>query len=70
MTTNYSNLPSSTSNIDSATSTKNFFDTYYQKSISFPTAAIDSTIAYFTSRGFDLSAANTIAGTLLKQANI
>ena len=68
MASNYSNLPTTVST-DSAETTKNFFDTYYQTSISFPANVIDSTIAYFVSRGFDISAANTISATLLKQAN-
>lgn len=63
------NLPPDT-NTDSATSTKDFFNSYYTEGISISASQVDAVISFFESRGFDISAANSIAATLLSQAKI
>jgi hypothetical protein len=62
------NLP-----IDKSTgliSTKQFFDTYFNNTVSFPAAEIDATVAFFTKRGFDSSSASSTAIIMLNQARI
>lgn len=70
MTLTYNNLPSDTIQTDSATATKTFFNSYYKQGISLSSNDIDSTVGFFTSRGFDKSAADIISATLLSQAKI
>jgi hypothetical protein len=62
------NLPSTTENNDSSTASRTFFDSYYQQGISVSSSDVDAVIGFFSSRGFELSAAQTIGGTLIKQA--
>ena len=50
--------------------TKQFFDNYFQKAVSFPAAEIDATVAFFTKRGFDTSSANSTAIIMLNQARV
>jgi hypothetical protein len=57
-------------NTDSATTTKDFFNSYYDAGISLSARDIDATVGFFKSRGFDVSAANSIAATLLSQSKI
>jgi len=62
------NLP-----IDKSTgliSTKQFFDTYFNNTVSFPAAEIDATVAFFTKRGFDSSSASSTAIIMLNQARV
>lgn len=63
------NLPPSTNN-DSATTTKEFFNSYYSDGISLPANEINAAVSFFQSKGFDLSAANSISATLLSQSRI
>jgi hypothetical protein len=63
------NLPPST-NIDSSTGTKNFFNSYYDAGITLSTNDINAAVSFFESRGFDVSAANSISATLLSQSKI
>jgi len=63
------NLPNNKT-IDSATITKDFFNSYYDDGISLSAADVDATIGFFQSRGFDISASNSIAATLLSQSKI
>ena len=62
------NLPISTTT--GQVSTKQFFDSYFQNPVSFPSAEIDATVAFFTKRGFDSSSASSTAIVLLNQARI
>ena len=55
---------------DSASGTKDFFNSYYNTGISLSASDIDATVGFFESRGFDVSAANSIAATLLSQSKI
>ena len=63
------NLPTNTTT-DSASATKEFFDSYYSEGISLSANDVDAVISFFETRGFDISAANSIAATLLSQAKI
>jgi hypothetical protein len=63
------NLPQEQSN-DSASETKQNFETYYTKSISFPSNQIDAVVGFFESRDFDKSAATSVAAILLQQAKL
>jgi hypothetical protein len=64
------NLPSNMKPTDSASGTKDFFNSYYNTGISLSASDIDATVGFFESRGFDVSAANSIAATLLSQSKI
>jgi hypothetical protein len=70
MATTYTNLPNNSVIKDSATPTKTFFNSYYQQGIALSANDVDATIGFFSSRGFEKSAADTIAATLLSQAKI
>lgn len=63
------NLPPNT-NSDSADFTKDFFNSYYTEGISLSASDIDNSVGFFRSRGFDVSASNSIAATLLSQSKI
>lgn len=65
-----SNLPSDVINIDSASGAKKFFNSYYEKSISIPADTLDATVDFFKKRGFEETAASTVATVLLSQAKI
>jgi hypothetical protein len=62
------NLPTNTKPTDSTTNTKDFFNSYYTAGISLSASDIDATFGFFQSRGFDISASNSIAATLLSQS--
>jgi hypothetical protein len=47
-----------------------FFDNYFSKKLSFPTNQVDAVITFFEKRGFDKSAAISVATTLLQQAKL
>jgi hypothetical protein len=49
---------------------KTFFDNYFVAPVSFPANEIDSTVAFFTKRGFDHSSAASTTIVLLNQARI
>lgn len=63
------NLPPSIKE-DSGGATKLFFDNYGQQPLEFLATDVDSTIAFFTSRGFDDDAALVVSTVILKQAKI
>ena len=62
------NLPNNSAPVDSSTKMRTFFDSYYQKGISLTAGELDTTIGFFTSKGFEKSAADTIGSTLLSHA--
>jgi hypothetical protein len=55
---------------DSAAGTKLFFDNYGQAPLEFNANDVNSTIAFFRQKGFELDAAQTVATVLLKQAKL
>lgn len=63
------NLPSNTVQ-DSSSQTKLFFDSYGIAPLEFRSIDVDSTIAFFKSRGFTEDAAVTTSSVLLKQAKL
>ena len=70
MSTPKSNLPPNYDSNDSASDAKRFFNTYYQKGITVSSDAIDAAVGFFLNKGFDESAANSVASVLLSQAKI
>jgi hypothetical protein len=64
------NLPNNNPTLDSSSSMKNFFNSYYQTGISLSAGEVDATIGFFLSKGFEQSAAETIGSTLLVQAKV
>lgn len=67
MSTPLSNLPIQNEENDPG---KKFFNTYYEENIAVPSNIIDSSIAFFTSKGFSDSAARAVATVLVSQAKI
>jgi hypothetical protein len=65
-----SNLPLNEKPIDSATDAKRFFNSYYEKGISIPSDTLDATVDFFQKRGFEETAASSVATVLLSQAKI
>ena len=65
---NGTNLPTQTA--DSSELVRQFFDKYYQTTVSFPAAQIDATVAFFLKRGFDQDSARSTAIVLLNQSRI
>lgn len=63
-----SSVVNTISNPDSATETKQFFDRYFTKPISFTSNEVDSVVAFFTKRGFEKDSAVSISTILLQQA--
>jgi hypothetical protein len=63
-----SNLPNSSLPQDSSQPVKQFFDKFFQQTISFPSNQIDAVVGFFTSKGFDQSSAESTAIVLLNQA--
>ena len=53
---------------DSSTEVKSFFDTYYNKQISFSSNQVDSVVGFFRKRGFEEISAISISTVLLQQA--
>lgn len=47
-----------------------FFDNYFSNKLSFPTNQVDAVVTFFEKRGFDKSAAISVATTLLQQAKL
>lgn len=66
---NGTNLPTATTG-DSSELVRQFFDKFYQTTVSFPAAQIDATVAFFLKRGFDDDSARSTAIVLLNQARI
>lgn len=65
-----SNLPSTLTASDSADSVRNFFNSYFTSTISFPADQVDAVVGFFKKRGFDEIAANSTSIVLLQQAKI
>ena len=55
---------------DSAQPVKNFFDKYFVEPISIPAGQIDAVIGFFEKRGFETTAAVSVATILLQQAKL
>jgi hypothetical protein len=68
MNTSNTNLPANTASTDSSSKMKQFFDTYYTQPIAFPAGESDAVLGFFTSRGYEASAAGALTATLMKQA--
>lgn len=64
-----SSLPQPTS-FDSASQVKDFFETYAEDPISLSANELDSVVGYFEKRGFEKTAAISVASTILKQAKL
>lgn len=63
-----SNLPKTTT--DSNQEVKEFFNNYFNDTISFPSNEVDAVVGYFESRGFDRTASISTASVILQQAKI
>lgn len=61
----YSNLPLQTSNADQ---TIQFFDAYYNQPLELNVNVFNAMTGFFTSKGFDKTAAESIAVIIMKQA--
>lgn len=55
---------------DQNAQTKKYFDNYQKTLVSYPSNQVDAVIGFFTSRGFELSSAQSVAGVLLQQAKV
>ena len=62
------NLPTQTPAADSSTTVKQFFDKFFQQSVSFPSNQIDAVVGFFTKQGFDINSAESTAIVLLNQS--
>jgi len=62
----YSNLPLKTTNNQNATILA--FDTYYEKPLELDTNTFEAMKSFFTSRGFEVSAAESVVLVIIKQA--
>jgi hypothetical protein len=58
------------SNLPTTQDTKQFFDKYFDKQVSFPSSQIDATVGFFLKKDFDLESARSTAIVLLNQARI
>lgn len=65
-----SSLPQSKPTNYSDKGVTTFFDNYFSKKLSFPTNQVDAVVTFFEKRGFDKSAAISVATTLLQQAKL
>lgn len=55
---------------DSQQPTREIFDRFFTKSISYPSNKVDAVIGFFEKRGFDKNAAISVASVLLEQSVI
>jgi hypothetical protein len=55
---------------DSQQPTRELFNRFFSKSISYPSNKVDAVIGFFEKRGFEKSAAISVASVLLEQAAI
>jgi hypothetical protein len=67
---NGTNLPVPQLSMDSSEPTKQFFDKFYTRPVSFPAAQIDAVVSFFLKRDFDQDSARSTAIVLLNQARI
>jgi len=65
-----SSLPQSKPSNYSDKGITTFFNNYFSKKLSFPTNQVDAVTTFFEKRGFDKTAAITVATTLLQQAKL
>lgn len=65
-----SNLPKEKNSNKSDKGVTKFFNNYFSETLTFPTNQVDAVIAFFEKRGFDKSAAISVATTLLQQAKL
>ena len=63
-----SNIPNESK--DSQTPVKEFFDNYFNETLTFPGAEVDAVVGYFESRGFDKTSSISTASVILHQAKI
>lgn len=63
------NLPPK-DNTSSADKTKKYFNTFYDKQLSYPSNEVDAVIGFLESKGFDFQAARSTGAILLQQAKI
>jgi hypothetical protein len=63
-----SNLPPQLPPTDSSIAVRQFFDKFFQQSVSFPANQIDAVVGFFTKQGFDTTSAESTAIVLLNQA--
>tara|TARA_B100000686_G_scaffold282150_1_gene304342 strand:+ start:575 stop:943 length:369 start_codon:yes stop_codon:yes gene_type:complete len=63
------NTPSTTEN-NSETQVKEFFNQFFTETITFPTNQVDAVVGFFEKRGFDKVASISTATILLQQAKI
>ena len=63
-----SNIPNETK--DSQAPVKEFFDNYFNETLTFPGADVDAVVGYFESRGFDKTSSISTASVILQQAKI
>ena len=55
---------------DSQGPTRDLFDRFFTKTISYPSNKVDAVVGFFENRGFDKSAAISVASVLLEQSSI
>jgi hypothetical protein len=55
---------------DSLVETREVFSNQNKKSISFPSNSVDAVVGFFQSRGFETTAAQSVASVLLTQAKV
>jgi len=65
-----SNLPKEKISNTSDKGITKFFNNYFSETLTFPTNQVDAVISFFEKRGFDKSAAISVATTLLQQAKL
>lgn len=63
-----SSLPTQSNQGDKKT--RDFFDKYFVKPISYSANEVDAVIAFFEKRGFDKSGATSVGSVLLQQAKL
>ena len=63
------NIPSTTEN-NSETNVKEFFNQFFTETITFPSSQVDAVVGFFESRGFDKVASISTATILLQQAKL
>lgn len=67
---NVTNLPPASTDVDSSTEVRTFFDRYFTQEVSFPSNQIDAVLGFFLKRGFDEQSARSTAIVLLNQARL
>lgn len=55
---------------DQIVKTKKYFDNYEKVLVSYPSNQVDAVIGFFTSRGFELTSAQSVASVLLRQSKV